>query len=378
MKFVLFYHSLVSDWNHGNAHFLRGVVRELRKLNHEVEIYEPQNGWSLNNLIATEGLTAIESFRSAFPGMTSILFDPECLDLDSTLADADVVIVHEWNDADLISRIGAGRKNGGRFLLLFHDTHHRSVSESQEIAGYDLRDYDGVLAFGKSIQEIYLKRDWAGRAWTWHEAADTELFKPLTNDSKTGDLVWIGNWGDGERTAELRQFLLQPIDKLKLKAEIYGVRYPENAIEEVTRSGAEYKGWLPNHMVPDIFSRFRLTLHIPRRPYVTALPGIPTIRVFEALACGIPLICAPWEDAESLFRPSLDYLIAHDTKEAVSLIRQVINDKDLAESLAHNGLETILKRHTCAHRVHELLRICANLRSEQFAGPATETSIVLQ
>ncbi|MGH8174867.1 MAG: glycosyltransferase, partial [Steroidobacter sp.] len=46
MKFVLFYHSLVSDWNHGNAHFLRGVVSELLARGHAVDVYEPENGWS--------------------------------------------------------------------------------------------------------------------------------------------------------------------------------------------------------------------------------------------------------------------------------------------------------------------------------------------
>ena len=50
MKFVLFYHSLVSDWNHGNAHFLRGVVRELKLQGNSVAVYEPENGWSLRNL----------------------------------------------------------------------------------------------------------------------------------------------------------------------------------------------------------------------------------------------------------------------------------------------------------------------------------------
>ena len=49
-------------------------------------------------------------------------------------------------------------------------------------------------------------------------------------------------------------------------------------------------------------------MHVPRGPYAEALPGIPTIRVFEALACGIPLVSAPWDDCEGLFQPGRDYL----------------------------------------------------------------------
>src|ERR1700704_6633249 len=50
VRFVLFYHSLLSDWNHGNAHFLRGVAGELMSLGHDVKIMEPAGGWSLTNL----------------------------------------------------------------------------------------------------------------------------------------------------------------------------------------------------------------------------------------------------------------------------------------------------------------------------------------
>ncbi len=50
MRVVMFYHSLASDWNHGNAHFLRGVARELGRRGHDVRVYEPLDGWSATNL----------------------------------------------------------------------------------------------------------------------------------------------------------------------------------------------------------------------------------------------------------------------------------------------------------------------------------------
>ncbi|MBV8808800.1 MAG: glycosyltransferase family 1 protein [Acidobacteriaceae bacterium] len=88
-----------------------------------------------------------------------------------------------------------------------------------------------------------------------------------------------------------------------------------------------------------------------------SLPGIPTIRPFEALSCGIPLVSAPWEDVEGLFRTCEDMLIARNGIEMRSMIAEVCNDPALASSLAKNGLETIARRHTCAHRVDELLAI---------------------
>jgi spore maturation protein CgeB len=226
---------------------------------------------------------------------------------------------------------------------------------------FNLRYYDGVLAYGAVIRDIYLKQRWARAAWIWHEAADTRVFHPKPSTEKEGDLVWIGNWGDDERAAELREFLLQPVKRLGLKAKVYGVRYPPEALAQLAAANVEYGGWLPNYRVPEVFARYRVTVHVPRRPYAEALSGIPTIRPFEALACGIPLVSSPWNDSEHLFRPGSDFLVARDGSEMESHLNAILSDRALAERLASHGLETIMTRHTCSHRVDELLDICAQV-----------------
>ena len=413
MRVVMFCHSLVSDWNHGNAHFLRGVATELISRGHDVRVYEPRDSWSLSNLLAEHGPRPVEEFRAAYPPLESSAYDLDTLDLDAALADADLVLVHEWNEHELVRRVGLHRARAGRYRLLFHDTHHRAVTAREQMAAYDLAHYDGVLAFGARIRDIYLREGWTGRAWTWHEAADTRVFKPLrpvdseiadcglriadsdsqgatrTNESQEtdsllhsairnpqsaieasaidheGDLVWVGNWGDEERTAELHEFLLGPVKELGLKARVYGVRYPPEARAALARAGVEYAGWLPNFRAPEVFARFRVTVHVPRRPYVEKLPGVPTIRPFEALACGIPLVCAPWDDAEHLFTPGRDYLVARDGEEMKRHLRRLLADAGLARELARHGLNTVRARHTCAHRVDELLDIYAELEPTQ-------------
>ena len=175
--------------------------------------------------------------------------------------------------------------------------------------------------------------------------------------------MWIGNWGDGERTHEIREFLIEPVKALHLKARVYGVRYPQHALDELAEAGIEYGGWLPNYRVPEIFARYRITVHIPRRPYVESLPGIPTIRPFEALSCAIPLVSASWSDTEGLFRSGLDFLFARDGGEMASHLEMLLDDRELAADIAHNGLERIRSRHTCGHRIDELLAI-ANASTE--------------
>ena len=367
MRVVIFCHSLVSDWNHGNAHFLRGVTRELLARGHDVEVWESRDAWSRRSLLEECGERALAAFRAAFPELRPRVYAMDELDVDAAVEGADLVLVHEWNDPWLVAAIGAVRRRAGRFRLLFHDTHHRAVTAPAEMARFDLSAYDGVLAFGSVIRDLYLGRGWAERAWTWHEAADTRLFHPRPAEPEA-DLVWVGNWGDDERTAELHEFLLRPARKLRLRGTVHGVRYPEPARRAVERAGLRYGGWTPNHDVPALFAAHRVTVHVPRRPYVEALPGIPTIRPFEALASGIPLVCSPWEDAEGLFRPGEDYLVARDGREMREHLRAILADEELARSLAASGLETVRARHTCAHRVDELLRIYAEL--EQRAAAA--------
>jgi len=373
MRIALFYHSLVSDWNHGNAHFLRGYARELVHRGHQVRIFEPADGWSAQHLVAEHGHEPLDELERAFPELSSFRYDLRTLDLDRALDRVDVVVVHEWSERELIRLIGRRRAREGGFRLLFHDTHHRSVTAPRSMAEYDLRHYDGVLAYGDVIRDVYLERGWAERAWTWHEAADTRLFRPLLGRERRGDLVWIGNWGDGERTAELQRFLLTPARMLGLSGSIFGVRYPPEALGQVDASGLVYRGWIANHRVPHTFAEHGVTVHIPRRPYVARLPGIPTIRPFEALACGIPLVCSPWSDSEGLFRPGEDYLVARTSVEMQRHLREVLNDRDLAAALARSGLETIESRHTCAHRVDELLAIVDEL---DYARRATAAEVV--
>lgn len=361
MNVTVFCHSLVSDWNHGNAHFLRGVMRELRRRGHRVVAFEPEAGWSRSNLLADAGDEAIEEFHATFPELHSETYDPARLDLGRVLADADLVLVHDWNGPSLVAAIGAHHQRRGGYALLFYDAHHRAASDPAQLEAFDLSGYDAVLAFGALIRDAYLERGWAHRAYVWHEAADTQLFRPLDGGAESGELVWVGNWGDGERSAELREFLLGPAKALGLSGQVYGVRYPEAAETALRAAGLCYRGWLPNWRVPRAFSEHRLTVHVPRRAYVRRLPGVPTIRVFEALACGIPLVSAPWEDTEGLFRAGEDYLVARDGDEMAAHLRRLLEDPGAGAQVAANGLERIRTRHTCAHRVDELLAIVAEV-----------------
>lgn len=363
MRLVYFTHSLTSCWNNGNAHFLRGVLSELLALGHDAVAYQPRSAWSLDNLLADHGPGSLDAFHAAYPQLEPVAYDAG-VDLEACVADADVVIVHEWNEPWLVSRLGRMRARGGRFTLLFHDTHHRAVSDPAAIGKFDLDGYDAVLAFGEALATVYRRHGWGRHVRVWHEAADTRVFRPPAEETPRMGLVWIGNWGDDERSEEIVAYLLEPAARAGIPLDVYGVRYPEAALDVLRAHGARYCGWLPNAKVPSVFARHLITAHVPRRLYANLLPGIPTIRVFEALACGIPLVSAPWQDAEALFRPGQDFLIARTPAEMEHHLRELNHDGDLRKVLAGNGLATVRARHTCRHRVDELLRFIDEIRAE--------------
>ncbi len=361
-----FAHSWVSDWNHGNAHFLRGLARELMGLGHHVRCYEQLGSWSLKNLMHFEGERAIDSidqFLRSYPQLNIHFYRDDSSFRDfaaEELRGADVVIIHEWNEPEVVNTI-LSFKQRYRFRVLFHDTHHRAYTRPADLLKFHMHLFDGVLAFGEALRRIYVDGFGMNRAWTFHEAADVELFRPV-EQPKDIDVLWIGNWGDEERTHELMEFLIEPAAVLGGKRfVVHGVRYPEDGKHKLSQAGIDYRGYLPNLRSPIAYSQSAIALHVPRRQYTNGLSGVPTIRVFEALACGATLLCAPWQDAEGLFRAGEDYLCVPNGKAMTAEISRLLHDDAARRQLATSGMETIRARHTCRHRAEQLVEICEGL-----------------
>ena len=462
MEIRIFAHSWLSDWNHGNAHFLRGLARALVRRGHRLRLYEPLatpwGDWSLSHLFQCEPLramAAIHQFRRAYPELDVRFFVPSqakratapframkgwiaatrlaetghgaavgpsprrglgtqaagalsaaldamesgtqesaggealsrpwldagslawsggdvpsdfgdcdvpvqalCRQLEEEVRGADVVIVHEWNAPELVEALLQLRQRH-RFLLLLHDTHHRAASQPAELARLPLHQLDGVLVFGESLRRLYARQFGLKRLYVFHEAADVDHFRPDPARPQSWDMVWIGNWGDNERTQEIEEYLLRPALRLRPRPVlVHGVRYPPEALQKLDAAGIHYGGYLPNLQAPAVYAASRLTLHVPRSPYRDGLGGIPTIRVFEALACGCPLVTSPWQDEEGLFKAGRDFLVASNGREMTALLLDLLDSETWRRQLAERGRATILERHTCAHRAQQLEEIC--------------------
>jgi spore maturation protein CgeB len=377
VKLTFFVHSTASDWNHGNAHFVRGLMDALVRRGHGAQSWEARGAWSLENLLRDEGIEPVVRFARAYPRLDARTYrlseDRLRADLERAVAGSDVVVVHEWTEREVVQRL-VELASRDRFVFLFHDTHHRAVSMPHAIRRLPLQRFHGVLAFGRSLAALYREEFGVARAWTFHEAADVHRFRPLRR-VKEHDVVWIGNWGDEERTAELRDYLLGSARALPdLGFVTHGVRYPDEALREMADAGIEHRGWVPSLDVPEVLARSRAALHVPRRVYRRALPGIPTIRVFEALACGVPLVCSPWDDTEGLFARG-DLAVAATPTEMANMLRCLAMDDERASRQAERGLRTIYARHTCDHRALELTDIveCVGRHGSDVRPPREES-----
>ncbi|HEY6144844.1 MAG TPA: glycosyltransferase [Solirubrobacterales bacterium] len=305
-----------------SARFLRGVAAELAERGHGVDVSEPAAGGD-----------------AALPTIG--------------LDDADLVVVHDSSPPSLVARVGEHHRRHDGYRLLFHAVDRPAPTAAWEADSLDLSGYDGILAGDEAIHNSYLEAGWQERAWTWREAADTRIFHPLPEIEPEADLVSFANWADAEQSEALRDLLLRPARQLRLRGAVHGPPPPWSTRLRLRLAGLHPCPAAADREIPERLARHRLTVQAPSRS--------TPISCFEALACGIPLITAPGGDADGLFRPERDYLVARDCAEMREAVQAVLELPEFAAQLSQSGLESIRAGHTCAHRAHELVEIDGKL-----------------
>ena len=276
MRFALFYHSLISDWNHGNAHFLRGVccgaarpgtfgpgVRAGQRL----ELAQPPRG---------AGRRAARGFPATpIRSCAASSYEPEDLDLDSVLAD------RRHRDRPRMERSEARRTDrpAPRGCSLSPAVPRHSPSCGERAAGVDgirpvgvrrragLRRCSATDLPGARLGAPCLDLARGGRYADFSSRRTSPREEPL-------DLVWVGNWGDDERTRELREFLIEPVHALGAACtDLRRSLSRRRRWRSSRRAGIEYAGWIANFRGARVLRKRTPTVHVPRRFYREQLPG---------------------------------------------------------------------------------------------------------
>ncbi len=282
--------------------------------------------------------------------------------LEDLAGDADLVIVHEWNEPALVAALGRERRSGLR-ALLFHDTHHRAVSDPDAIRAFDLRATTACSPFGATLAQVYDDWGWGGRVFVWHEAADTRLFQPPASSGRSARR-WSGSaiGATGSAPQELEQFLLKAARDAELPLAIYGVRYPARGAGPAGALRRDVPWLASQRRARRRSSRGTLaTVHVPRRylrRQAARHPDDPRLRsaCLRHPARMLPLVGQRTSLHAGRGLPRCGGWRGDDRASAGSGDRRSLRDK-----LASHGRATIEARHTCAHRARELLDMLAAL-----------------
>lgn len=344
LRFVIFGLSITSSWGNGHATTYRSLIRALAARGHRVTFIERDVPWYAENR---------DLAKPAF--CTTLLYESvkECKDRFSReVKEADVVIVGSYVPEGVL--IGTWVTNIASGVKVFYDI-DTPVTLAKMAAGDDeylspamIPRFDLYLSFtGGPIIQAIEKRYGAARARVLYCSVDPELYYPDPCPSQY-DLGYLGTYG-ADRQPALESLLCDPARRWpEGRFAVAGPLYPRNL------------SWPPNvkrvqHLAPALHRRFynsqRFTLNITRADMVRAGYS-PSVRLFEAAACGTPIISDSWPGLETLFVPESEILIAGKTAHTLRYLREMGDQERMA--IGERARQRVLASHTAAHRAAEL------------------------
>jgi spore maturation protein CgeB len=344
MKIVILGLSITSSWGNGHATTFRGLVRELTKRGHDVFFLERDVPWYAKHR---------DLPRPPY-GRT---------ELYSSLAELKKKFRHEIANADC-TIVGSYVPEGievGRWVLQtcsgltsFYDidtpvTLARLERDDCEYVSRDLIPrYDLYLSFtgGPTLELLELEYG-ARAARTLYCSVDPDLYFPEPRASQW-DLGYLGTYS-ADRQPALQALLLAPACMLPQKQFVVsGPQYPSGIVWPANVKRIEH---LPPAEHRSFYNSQRLTLNLTRAD-MRAAGYSPSVRLFEAAACGTPIISDCWDGLEDFFVPGREIYLAENAGEVVDLLRGLPNEE--IRALGERGRARVLAQHTAAHRAAEL------------------------
>ncbi|MDB6103351.1 MAG: hypothetical protein JWO52_3350 [Gammaproteobacteria bacterium] len=355
MKLVIFGLTLSSSWGNGHATLWRGLIHGLAVRGHEVVFFEHDVPY----YAAHRDVTALSDGQL-------ILYD----DWDSVLpqarlhaCDADAVIVTSYcPDAVAASRLIFDERTHA--LRVFYDLDTPVTLarlEAGDTVDYlpsnGLRDFDLVLSYtGGGALTALQERLGARAVAPLYGHVDPEVHRPVpVNGDARSALSYLGTYAHDRQETLLRLFVEPAKLRRTERFVVGGSGYPQSF------------PWQPNiwflrHIAPaghaGFFSSSRLTLNVTRAD-MAAMGFCPSGRLFEAAACGTPVLTDSWPGLDEFFAPGEEILVARSTDDAVAAID---SSGTALERIARAGRERTLAEHTSGRRARQLLDILGGAR----------------
>jgi spore maturation protein CgeB len=344
MDIVILGLSITSSWGNGHATTFRGLVRELHKAGHRVTFLERDVPWyaqarDLPNppYGRTELYASLDDLRERF---------------GTLVRKADAVIVGSYVPEGVA--VGHWVQSQAHGVTAFYDidtpvTMAKLAQGDHEYLTPDLiPGYDLYLSFtGGPTLTVLEERYGAQRARPLYCAFDPDLYYPEAVPQQW-TLGYLGTYSV-DRQPRVDSLLVAPAERRPQDAFIVAgpmypadIRWPAN-VQRV------------DHVPPAEHRRFynsqRFTLNVTRDDMIRAGYS-PSVRLFEAAACGVPIISDPWDGLETVLVPGEDILVAHGTEDVLCYLHDVTDAERLA--MGQRARDKVMALHTAAHRAQEL------------------------
>ena len=346
MKIVILGLSITSSWGNGHATTYRGLVRELTARGHEVTFLERDQPWYASHRDLPRppyGETylygSVEELRARF---------------GREVRAADAVIVGSY----VPEGVAAGEWVTGhaRGVTAFYDIDtpvtlaKMAAGDAEYLSAGLIARYDLYLSFtgGPTLERIQQQYG-SPLALPLYCSVDPEFYFPEDDDAPPRwTLGYLGTFSE-DRQPALARLLLEPARRdPAARMVVAGPQYPSGVAWPANVECIEH---LPPGEHRRFYNRQRFTLNVTRTEMIRAGHS-PSVRLFEAAACGVPIISDRWTGLEELFVPGEEILLA-DTAEEVTGHLRGLSDAE-ARRIGARARRRVLAEHTAAHRAKAL------------------------
>ncbi len=358
MRIVFLGLSITSSWGNGHATTYRGLVRELTANGHDVLFLERDQPWYAENrdmprppFGETRLYRSVAELKRRF---INEIREADCVLVGSFVPDG--IEVGEW-----VTRHAEG-------VTAFYDIDTPITLSKIEQGDCDYISSDLIPRFslylsftgGPTLRKIERLLG-SPMARALYCSVDPQLYYSEAT-RRRWTLGYLGTYSD-DRQPALNRFLIEPAAQLpRERFVVAGPQYPRSI-----RWGKNVERII--HLEPRKHRAFynaqRFTLNVTRADMIQAGYS-PSVRLFEAAACGIPLISDDWAGLSELFVPGEEILIARTSEDVLEILREM--PEGAARKIGQRARERVLAEHTAAHRAAELETLIEECRCEQARG----------
>ena len=346
MKIVIFGLSISSSWGNGHATLWRGLCRALGSRGHRVVFYERDVAYYASNRDGT-----------AFAGCDLRLYtdwSQIAAEAKREIADADVAMVTSYcPDAqpacDLVLMSSARVRSYYDLDTPVTFSRLDSGEQVEYLPSYGLREFDLVLSYtgGEALERLRTTLG-ARRVAPLYGSVDPDVHRPAEASNEfAGDVSYLGTYAEDRQETLQRLF----IDAARLRPEhrfvIGGAQYPADF---PWTSNTFFVRHLPPAQHAAFYCSSRMTLNVTRRA-MAAMGYCPSGRLFEAAACGVPVLTDVWDGLDSFYHPGAEMIFCRNTDDVLAAIDL---SPDELKRIGNAARERTLAQHTALHRVIEL------------------------